>query len=378
MKDIKCVIIDKDPTANEVLKQFIADNTKVNDIKQFLELDRGYDYISKNVPELIFIDIEYGETVVFETVSKILKNKSECAIVITAKKYNAEFIIKAMKSGAKEILQKPVLKSEFDKIIEKIVNEINYEAKNNNSKVISIFSNKGGVGKTTISTNLALEIAEITNQPSVIVDFNSQFGDVSTFLNVKTDFGISYLLANKEKINKEFLLSILPKYNNSNLYVLSDLFYLNDIKDLTLENVQDIIDALKAAFSYIIIDMTNVFDLKTVKILDNSDDILFPIVANIPNLRNCNRCLEFFNKMKYKDEKIKLILNRTTSTDEITKESIESTLNKKIYAKLINDYYIVKNAINRGIGISRVDNNSQIAKSFQNLAYSLITENKKE
>ena len=96
---------------------------------------------------------------------------------------------------------------------------------------------------------------------------------------------------------------------------------------MTLENVQDIIDALKSAFKYIIIDVTNVFDLKTVKILDNSDEVLFPIVANIPNLQNVSRCLEFFNKIGYADDKIKLILNRVTKDDEIKSETIENTLN---------------------------------------------------
>ena len=156
--------------------------------------------------------------------------------------------------------------------------------------------------------------------------------------------------------------------------MLSDIFYLDDVKELTLEDVQDIIDALKAAFPYIVIDMTNVFDLKTLKILDNSNDILFPFVANMPNLRNCSRCLDFFSKLGYEENKIKLILNRVTPSDEIKTDTIEPTLNKKLYAKLKNDYYIVMSAINRGVGISDIDEKSDIAKSFQNLAYSLIEE----
>ena len=54
-----------------------------------------------------------------------------------------------------------------------------------------------GLGKTTLAANLALEIANLTKEPTVIIDFNSQFGDVSTFLDIKTDFGISYLINNK-------------------------------------------------------------------------------------------------------------------------------------------------------------------------------------
>ena len=375
MKEIFTIIIDKDPTANEIIKQYLEDNSKIKQVNQFLKLEDGYSYACEKKPDLIFVDIAYGEDEVLDTVSKIADDNENCKIILLAKDMNAQTIIKAMKSGVRETLQKPVLKKDFDNVLTKLVNEINYKSTDVNAKIISVFSNKGGIGKTTIATNLAIEIEEITKEPVVIVDFNSQFGDVSTFLNVKSDFGISYLLNNKDKISKDFLLSVLPRYKDSELFILSDLFYLNDVKDLTLENVQDIIDALKSAFKYIIIDVTNVFDLKTVKILDNSDEVLFPIVANIPNLKNVSRCLEFFNKIGYAEDKIKLILNRVTKDDEIKSETIENTLKKKIYAKIANDYFIVLASINRGVGVSNIDENSGIAKSFQNLAYSLINDN---
>ena len=372
MKDILAIIIDKDPTANEVIKQILDDNSKIKETKQFLKLEDGYDFSSTNKPDLIFIDIEYGEDLTFDIISKIKKENKNCKIVLLSRKAEAKLLIKSKKAGSDRLLLKPVLKNDFDDILTKLINEINYKSDNINTKIISVFSNKGGVGKTTISTNLAIEIYEMTQKPTVIVDFNSQFGDVSTFLDVKTDFGISYLLSHKEQINKDFLFSILPRYKDTELFVLSDIFYLNDVKELSLEDVQDIIDALKSTFSYIIIDMTNVYDLKTMKILDNSNDILFPFVANMPNLRNCLRCLNFFKKLGYEDKKVKLILNRVTESDEIKSDTIELTLNKKLYARLKNDYYIVMSAINRGVGISDIDEKSDIANSFQNLAYSLI------
>ena len=194
MKEIFTIIIDKDPTANEIIKQYLEDNSKIKQVNQFLKLEDGYSYACEKKPDLIFVDIAYGEEEVLDTVSKIADDNENCKIILLAKDMNAQTIIKAMKSGVRETLQKPVLKKDFDNVLTKLVNEINYKSTDVNAKIISVFSNKGGIGKTTIATNLAIEIEEITKEPTVIVDFNSQFGDVSTFLNVKSDFGISYLL----------------------------------------------------------------------------------------------------------------------------------------------------------------------------------------
>ena len=376
MKEISAIIIDKDPTANQVIKQYLEENPKIKNFKQFLKLDDGYNYTCKNLPELVLIDIDYGINEVLEITSKISKNSNNSKLILIAKNIDAQLIIKAKKAGISEILTKPYIKNEISLKVSKLINQINYNSPKQNKKVISIFSNKGGIGKTTLAVNLALETANITKEPTVIVDFNSQFGDVGVFLDIKTDFGLDYLLENKEKINKEFLLTNLPKYKDTNLWVLSDSFNVQGVKDTTLENTQDIIDALQSAFSYIVVDLSNSFDLKTIKILDNSDDILFPMVANMPNLRNCQRCLDFFGRIGYDEEKIKLILNRVIETEEIRAENIESTLKKKIFSKIANDYYTIRTAINRGIGVGEVNPDSDISKSVQNLAYSLIkTEN---
>ena len=376
MKEISAIIIDKDPTANQVIKQYLEENPKIKNFKQFLKLSDGYDYVCKNLSELVFIDIDYGLNEVLEIISKISKNSENSKIVLIAKNVDAQTIIKSKKAGAKEILTKPYIKNEVSLKVSKLINQINYNSSKHNKKVISIFSNKGGIGKTTLAVNLAIEIANMTKEPTAIVDFNSQFGDVSVFMNVKTNFGIGYLLENKKKINKDFLITVLPKYNDSNLWVLSDSFNVQGIKDITLEDTQDIIDALQSVFSYIIVDLSNSFDLKTIKILDNSDDIIFPLVANMPNLRNCQRCLDLFERIGYDKKKIKLVLNRVIESEELRAETIENTLKKKLFSKISNDYFTIRTAINRGIGVGEVNPDSAIAKSVQSLAYSLIkTEN---
>ena len=126
MKEIFAIIIDKDPTSNEITKRFLDDNSKINMVEQFLNIEDGYNFACKKMPELIFIDIAYGDDLVFETVSKIRKDNKDCKIIILAKEISANNQIKAIKMGAREFLLKPFIKKDFDAVITKVVNEINY------------------------------------------------------------------------------------------------------------------------------------------------------------------------------------------------------------------------------------------------------------
>ena len=73
-----------------------------------------------------------------------------------------------------------------------------------NCKVITIFSNKGGIGKTSIATNLALEIANITKEKVALVDMNFQLGDVATFMDIKPSCDISYVVKNLDGTDDSF------------------------------------------------------------------------------------------------------------------------------------------------------------------------------
>ena len=86
-----------------------------------------------------------------------------------------------MRAGAKEFVPVPIIKNEFFEAIKKLVTEMNEPVKKNKCKIISVFSNKGGIGKTSLATNLALELAKITKENIALIDLNFQMGDNTTF-----------------------------------------------------------------------------------------------------------------------------------------------------------------------------------------------------
>ena len=199
-----------------------------------------------------------------------------------------------MRAGAKEFIPLPLIKNEFLFSVQKLLSEYKNLKEKNKCKIITVFSNKGGIGKTSLASNLALELAKITKENTALIDLNFQTGDITTFLDLKPSFNISYMLENLDKINETFLLSTLERYKRTNLYVLADPPYFKQADNIQPKQITKLFNILKETFSYIIVDAEASFDGKNISALDNSDMILLVTVANLPSLRNTQRCLELF------------------------------------------------------------------------------------
>ena len=277
-----------------------------------------------------------------------------------------------MRAGAKEVLSSPVIKGEFFDVLARIKEQLNDDyRKSNRCRMVTVFSNKGGIGKTSIASNLALELARTTKENVALIDLNFQLGDITTFMDLKPSFNISYMLKNLDKLNKDFMLNTLEKYKDTSLYVLADPPYFKQAEDISPKQVARLFEILKETFSYIVVDTDNTFDGKTITALDNSDMVFLVTIVNLPALRNCQRCLDLFEKLGYDNEKVQIVINRYMENDEIKADDVEKLLNKEIYWKIPNNYFSLMAAINKGVPVSEMNASSNVAQSYRELAIHL-------
>lgn len=366
---ISTAIIDTEPQSVEVLKMYLAELDYINVVDEFDDIVEGYNAVLETRPSIVFVDISNKVELALDIISKISTSHKTCKIVVTSSNYSTDAIIKAMRAGAREFLPKPVIKEELFSSLAKLKEQIvGFHSENKKCRVITTFSNKGGIGKTAIAANLALELANITKEKVALVDLNLQLGDITTFLDINPSFDISYVVQNLARIDETFLLSTLEKYKDTSLYVLADPPYLEQAEDITAEQIGSLLDVLKQAFSYIVVDTSANFDGKTITALDNSDLILLISIVNLPAVRNCQRCLDLFERLGYEKEKTKIVINRFMENDEIKIEDVEDVLGRKIYWKVPNNYFTIMSAINKGIPVGVVNAESNVSQSYRELA----------
>ncbi|MFA7658824.1 MAG: response regulator [Candidatus Gastranaerophilaceae bacterium] len=371
---IPTVIIDTEAQSIELLKLYLKD-LDFHITGEFVDIIKGYNAILEERPSIVIIDISKKVELALDIIGKISANHKTCKIVVTSSNYSTDTIIKAMRAGAREFLPKPVIKEDLINSLNKLKEQVvGLHSENKKCRVITTFSNKGGIGKTAIATNLALELANMTKEKVALIDLNLQLGDITTFLDINPSFDISYVIQNLSRIDETFLLSTLEKYKDTSLYILADPPYLEQAEDITAEQIATLFSVLKQAFSYIVVDTSANFDGKTITALDNSDLILLITIVNLPAIRNCQRCLDLFERLGYEKEKTKIVLNRYMENDEIKVEDVEDVLGQKVYWKVPNNYFTIMSAINKGIPVGMINSESNISQSYRELA-ALLSDN---
>lgn len=368
MQKISAVILSEEFSTIEVLKLYASEFEQF-DLYEAKGVEDAFEKISESTDKSVLIaDLSNNKSDKLALIQKISSLNKNCKVLAMSDNPSVNLIIEIMRSGAKEFVPIPIIKGEFLESLKKLIEEpINQKSKNK-CKIISVFSNKGGIGKTSLATNLALELAKITKENIALIDLNFQTGDITTFLDLKPSFNISYMLENIDKINETFLLSTLERYKGTSLYVLADPPYFKQADNIKPQQITKLFNTLKDTFSYIIVDVEASFEGKNIAALDNSDLILLVTVANLPALRNTQRCLELFDKLGYDKNKTQIVVNRYMENDEIKQEDVKKVLSKDIYWKVPNNYFAIMSSINKGIPVSEMNPSTNVAQSYRELA----------
>jgi pilus assembly protein CpaE len=363
------IIFEKESTTKDVLLGYLSEFEEIEVTKVFDDYTEGLRYVKTNPAKIILFSMTSDKPTCF----KMIKRLSDFGVnvIVLSEDYTTSNIIQTLRYGAKDFVSKPVIKKDLSVALIKCSQE-NVKVMEK-SQIIAVYSNKGGVGKTALATNLAVELTRLTRDKVALVDLNLPIGDITTFLDIKPSVDISEIINNAKGKDNKFILDACCKYKASELYILAEPPHIEQDRTLTPKQIVSLFEILRKAFSYIVVDMGTNVDKLNMTILEHSDMILLTTIVNLPLIRNCQRCLDLFDNLEFPKDKTKIVINRYLENDEITIEDVEKTLDKKIYWKLPNNYLTIMSSINKGVPVSEVNENSNITESFTGLA-SKITE----
>ncbi|MDF2473658.1 MAG: pilus assembly protein CpaE [Anaerocolumna sp.] len=337
--------------------------------------------LSGNMIDVILIDSNIEEDI-YDIADRISSEYAEAAIIILEDSLLEENMHKAFLTGVKDILIKPMNPSVlFDSIYKaneqmkkKIVMRRENSAKNSKKpgrgKVITVYSAKGGAGKTFIAANLAVALAKSKNKRVVLVDLDLDYGNAALAFNIIPRFTILDIVDDIRNIDHEFIESYLT-LTPSGIWVLPSGAKLMTNEFINMNHIEIILKTLQNAFDYIIVDMPGrTQDMENPAFI--LADYLFMVVTpEIAAIRNVKASLGILSERNYPKSKIKIILNRAGG-NEIRNRDIETTLNYSVYAHVNADSKRVASTMNVGIPFVQKYPHSTLSKNFNYLAKKIV------
>lgn len=233
-------------------------------------------------------------------------------------------------------------------------------------RVITVFSAKGGVGKTTIATNLAMALADSGNREVCLVDLDLAFGDVAITLQVFPTRTIADAVAMQHSLDLAGLESLLTPYHDGVSALVAPV--QPDAKDtISSQLVARILELLRQRFTFVVVDTPPAFDDQVLQAFDVSDQILLVATPDVPALKNLKIALETMSLLNYPRERCSLVLNRADAKVGITAEEASTTLAMTITSSIPSSRDVPA-SINRGETMVRSEPRHSVSAAIQSLA----------
>jgi pilus assembly protein CpaE len=350
----------------------------------------------KERPHVILMDINMPDMDGITATEIISNTVPESPIIMMSVQGEQDYLRRSMLAGAREFLVKPFSADELINAIRHVhelekVKRARYAAvapapagpvnplaaaagARQTGEIITFFSPKGGVGRTTIATNLAVALHQLSQKPVVLVDGSLPFGDIAVILNMSPKAKtIADLIGSFENTDSDVLESVLVSHSTG-IKVLLAPPTPESAELITGANMKHILELLRERYAYIVVDTWPSFQEQVITMLDVADVILTLMTLEITSLKNVRVFMEIAEKLGYGSDKVQLVANRNDSSGGIKASDVEASLGRKIPHTIVSDGRTLVLAVNRGVPFVISHRESQVAKDIFTLAQRISAE----
>ncbi|MGH2793883.1 MAG: AAA family ATPase [Actinomycetota bacterium] len=232
-------------------------------------------------------------------------------------------------------------------------------------KVITVFSSKGGCGKSFVSSNLAVALAQRTGETVAMVDLDLQFGDLAIMLQLFPARTIYDAAQNLDRIDAEALKGYLTPHRGQ-VWLLAAPLEPGLSETISAESVAKIIRLMKGIYKYVIVDTPPSFTDHVLAALDESDESVLITSMDVPSIKNLKLSLQTLELLGFGRDRIRLILNRADSKVGLRVQEVEKTLGTRIDVSIPSSREVPL-SINRGTPLILEDPKSPVVASIMKL-----------
>lgn len=374
---LNLIALESEHTAAVAIRAAAADG-RITLLGIVTDLPTLLSAVSEKRPGVVLLDLAHAGSDVGVTVRTVLSASPETCVVVTGSDVTPITISKAVSAGARGFILRPFEPSDLANTIRDAhTNQIELRRlqrgdltpARHRGAVIAVYSPKGGVGCTTIATNLAVALSTRSKRRVAVVDLDLQFGDVGVALDLRSANSVVDLVAHDEQLDASLVEDVFVKHE-SGVHVLVAPEHVGTADSADPVRIVRAIDALRDHFAYIVCDLWSSLDDLTLGMLRTADQVVLVTTPELPSLKNIRRAIAATPLLG--DERTQIVLNRHPGKAGVSIADVEKNLGRRVAATIPSEGIGVTEAINQGISMFDSRARVRASRSYMRLADALL------
>lgn len=292
---------------------------------------------------------------------------------------NMENLKKAMHMGASDVLRFSYHSEDAKDTIKQAIKYMEHRSEKDSvyanflkekTRVFAIVSPKGGVGRTSLTVNLAISFAK-SGKKVAVIDGNMQFGDIAMYFDEKPKRTI-YEWVKEAYGRPNFTIDQYMVSHDSGVSILAGPQRPEFFEGITEEHMDTAIEEAKKLFDVVLIDMPGYLSEIHMSCLERAEDILLIMTNSLTEIRTSKLYIETLEAFNH-HEKVKVLLNKCTKKQGLDLKKVEEILGLAIYATLPEQGKVTATAISTGLPFIISSPRSQLSKAILQLSEKLYT-----
>ena len=296
------------------------------------------------------------------------------SVILIRRRVDTSVLSEALRSGMREVVDErdltglgAAVRRAFE--VWQALSGVTGKAESSRGQLVTVFSPKGGVGKTTLAVNLAVALSDGGARKVCIVDLDLAFGDVAITLQLFPVRTIADAVHLESGLDFPVLEPLLTEYREQLCALVAPV--QPDAKDtISPALVGRILDLLKSHFDNVVVDSAPAFDEYVLQAVDETDEMVLVTTLDVPTLKNVKVAVETLDLLNFPKARRHLVLNRADDKVGLTQDKVESTLGMSVAAAIPTSNQVA-HATNSGEPIVLAQPKHQVSQAIKKLAVSI-------
>jgi pilus assembly protein CpaE len=314
--------------------------------------------------DAFLIEIDTDANAALDLVETICDRKPSATVMVYSATQQPDLLVSSMRAGAREFLTGVIPPNIFgEALLRATARRAEIADRKVRGKILVFWGPKGGSGVTTLATNFAIALRQETKGEVALLDLHPHLGDVAVLLGLKPQFTIAEALASPERLDKEFVSTLMTSHRlGLSVLAAPDIYNWSHVEG---SSVGKLVDLVGAQFPYVVVDAGLSLGEGAAPLFQIASTIYVVTQADIPSLRSSQRFMSHLQT--YGEPNVELVLNRFEGRRaQFDDEQLARTLGIAPKWKVPNDFAAARRAADAGAPV--IEEKGAIAESLRRMA----------